>query len=326
MVIGKLFKRDQVLCVGSAALDHFLTIEQSHEKIKAGDKVLVKSLERHSGGGATNSAIALSRLGIKTKILTKLGKDHDADFILRELQEHKVKNICLHRSNKPTDFSSVIYSEKDKDRVIYVHKGASTDLQVHDFKSADLKTEWIYLATLIDTSWETAKEIAHYALEHKIKLLFNPSLYLAEKGRNYLSEVLESTKILVLNKEEAQALLNDRRSSIQKLLQQFHLFGIEIVVITDGPRALYASDGYKIYVLYPPTIKVMDTTGAGDAFTSGILAGIIKNLSLEESLKLGQLNAQAVLRGHGTKDKLLNWKEALMLLKRNEIKVEIHEI
>src|SRR3989344_9212931 len=99
MVIGQLFKKGQVFCVGSATLDHFMTIEESHEKIKAGDKVLVKSLERHSGGGATNSAIALSQLGIKTKVLTKLGKDHDADFILKELREHKVKNICLHRSN-----------------------------------------------------------------------------------------------------------------------------------------------------------------------------------------------------------------------------------
>ena len=49
-----------VLCVGSATLDNFLIIGQSIKEIKPGDKVLVQALEKHTGGGATNSAVALT--------------------------------------------------------------------------------------------------------------------------------------------------------------------------------------------------------------------------------------------------------------------------
>ena len=94
-----MFKRD-VLCIGSATLDTFLTIEQSLSKVKLGDKVLIKHLEKHSGGGATNSAAALTKMGLKVKCLTKLGDDPDAKFVLNELKKYRIKNVCKTRSKK----------------------------------------------------------------------------------------------------------------------------------------------------------------------------------------------------------------------------------
>ena len=81
-----MIKRYDVLCIGSATLDNFLTVDTSLKKVKLGDKILVNSIEKHSGGGATNSAAALSKLGLKVKLLSKLGNDHDAEFILNELK------------------------------------------------------------------------------------------------------------------------------------------------------------------------------------------------------------------------------------------------
>ena len=74
-----------VLCIGSATVDHFLTTEQPLKAIRLGDKVLVKEMEAHTGGGATNSAVALRKLGLRVKILTKLGNDHNRDMIVKEL-------------------------------------------------------------------------------------------------------------------------------------------------------------------------------------------------------------------------------------------------
>src|SRR3989338_5423824 len=102
-----MFKSD-VLCIGSATLDHFLTIDQTFNSIKPGDKVLVQSLEKHSGGGATNAGAAFSKLGLKVKILSKLGLDPEAYFIKREMEQYQVKNVCLHRSRHHTDFSTIV--------------------------------------------------------------------------------------------------------------------------------------------------------------------------------------------------------------------------
>ena len=112
-----------VLCIGSATVDNFLVIGQPLSSVKIGDKILVNSSEIHSGGGATNSAAALAKMGLKVKMLTKLGPDAGAELILNELKKYKVKNICLRRSKHSTDSATIISSTQEKDRIIYVNKG-----------------------------------------------------------------------------------------------------------------------------------------------------------------------------------------------------------
>lgn len=316
-----MFKKDDVLCVGSATLDQFLTIEQSLSKVKLGDKVLVKSLETHSGGGATNSAAALSKLGLRVKVLTKLGADHAAEFILKELKQYRIKNLCRHHSHKQTDQSVILHSIREKDRIIFVHKGASEDLGSDDFSKLFLRVKWIYLASLLGKSFQTGKEMAVYAQKKKINLLFNPSLYLAQKGKKTLLPILSAAKILVLNWEEAQALLKTKSSDPKELLRNLSNCGPEMVVITNGEKKLYALDQKQFYSAQPPKVKIVHTAGAGDAFTSGLLAGIIKEYSFEDALRFGLVNSAAVIQGIGTKNHLLTEREALVWMKRYKIRV-----
>jgi 5-dehydro-2-deoxygluconokinase len=338
-----------VLCIGSATVDSFLKIETPLAKIKMGDKVIVSAIEKHSGGGATNSAFALAQFGLKVKVLTKLGNDHDGEFIAQELSSHKIDNICLHHSHKHTDVAAIMDYVKDRDRVIYVHKGASEDLTEHDFKLSQLNTTWIYLATLMGTSFKTGESIAKYASKHKIPLLFNPSLYLAQKGETELKFVLNAASILVLNLEEAQALLKNNSSSMEQLLKQLHQLGPETVVITNGPKRLYAyhknyivnqeslsgkktplglllgdSQVEYIYSLLPSKVKVVHTAGAGDAFTAALLGAMIKKYKFEDCLKIGQANASSVIQAVGVKHKLLSEKEAIKMAEKHKLKVEIH--
>jgi len=311
-----------VLCVGSATIDSFLTTEQSLSAVRIGDKVLVKSIEKHSGGGATNSSAALSKLGLKVKMLTKLGDDHDADFILKEMKDYDVKNICQRRSKHNTDFATIISSEKEKDRIIYVHKGASEDLSEKDFKKSQLRFRWIYLASLLGKSFQTAKQIAEYSKRKKIKILFNPSLYLAKKGKDELKKVLDAAEILVLNKEEAQALLGSSSSSFPTLLKDLQKCGPKTVVITNGRKGFHALHDNTVYSLTKtPIVKRVHTAGAGDAFTSGFLAGVIKNYPFEEALKLGQVNSSSIIQHIGTKNKLLTEREAKQMMKKHRMKI-----
>src|SRR3989338_7922961 len=318
-----MFKYD-VLCIGSATLDNFLTIEQKFNSIRPGDKVLVKNIEKHSGGGGTNSAAALSKLGLKVKLLTKLGNDHDAEFIHQEMKKFKVKNICLHHSHHHTDFSTLVYSTPDKNRVIYVHKGASQDLAVTDFKKSQLKAEWVYLATLVGKSLQTAKEIVKSAENKSLKLLFNPSLYLAKLGKSSLAPILKNTTILVLNKDEAQALLKTTSNSFNLLLFGLQKLGPPVVVITNGPKRVYALHENIIYSVLPPEVKVVHTAGAGDAFTSGLLAGTIKKYPFADALKLGMVNSLSVIQHIGTKHKLLNMPEANQAIQKYHPQVISH--
>lgn len=327
-----------VICIGSATLDHFLRIDQDLSKVKPGDKVLVTHQETHSGGSGTNSAAALSKLGLRVKLLTKLGNDREARLVLEELKKYKLKIIKTSRSRKATDSSTIISSTKNHDRIIYVHKGASGDLASSDLRASDFKAKWIYLGSLTGKSFKTGKEIATYARSHNIKLLFNPSSYLASLGWKKLKPLLAAASVLVLNRQEAQLLVRSSISSKKllaksgkkllvksgkKLLVKLQQMGPPIVVVTDGARKLYAINHQKIYSFVPPPIPVVETAGAGDAFTSGFLAGLIKDYSFEDALRLGQVNAFSVIQHIGTKNKLLTEKEALESIKKYKIKIAL---
>lgn len=311
-----------VLTVGSATVDTFLTVEQPFSSLKLGDKALVKSVDKRSGGGATNSAAAIAKLGLKVKTLTKLGNDHDADLILAELKALGIENICHSKSKQQTDLATIISSTKEKDRIILVHKGASTDLSAKDFHPSQVNPSWIYLATLAGKSLQVAYEIAELAGKKGIKLLFNPSLYLAQQGKKKLSGILRHAAVLVLNKEEAQALLKTSSGNVKHLLKELQQCGPKVVVVTDGRRGLYALQENIMYSLTKtPNVKIVHTAGAGDAFTSGFLAGLIKNYSFEDALRLGQANASSVIQHLGTKTGQLTEKEAQAMMKKFRIQI-----
>ncbi len=310
-----------VICVGSAVIDNLLTIRQKIKSITYGSKVLVKHFETHTGGGGSNSAVALSKLGLKVAYLGKLGKDNNARIIEKEFKQNKIKLLNRNKSKLHTDEAFILNSEQEKDRIIYIHKGSSEDLNTKDLPKK-LNAKWFYLATLVGRSFKVLIYLSKYAKKHNIKILFNPSTYLARKGLRKLKPILKNTNILILNKEEAKLLLKVRINAIGLLLKRLSKHTKGTVIITNGPKTLYALHRDTVYSSTPPKIKVTHTAGAGDAFNSGVLAGLIKNYPLEKSLQLGQANAASVIQNFGTKNKLLAEKEAKKLIKKYKIKVK----
>src|SRR3989338_113801 len=314
----------EVLCIGSATADNFLTIEQPFSSIHPGDKILASHTEICTGGGASDLACALATLGLKTKVLSKLGNDNNDEIVARDLERYKVKNICLHHSSQNTDAATIISSTQERDRIIYVHKGASGDLRPTDYRKYQLRAKWWYIASVMGNSLNTVKTLLAHSKGRSV--LFNPSLYLAEKGKKDLQSILDATTILVLNKEEAQALLGSLSGSPQVLLRGLHQLGPEIAIITDGPRRLYALHEQQVYTLLPPKVKVVHTAGAGDAFTAGFLAGYIRKYAFEDALRLGQVNASSVIQHLGAKSGLLTEHQAHQAMKKYKILVHQRKI
>ena len=77
----------------------------------------------------------------------------------------------------------------------------------------------------------------------------------------------------------------------------------------------------QIYCGKPTNVKIVETTGAGDAFASSFLCGIIRKNNVEFAMKLGMTNAESVIQHHGAKEKLLTYNEALKVMKKRPIRV-----
>lgn len=315
-----------VITVGSSTVDVFAKTKFS-ELIKiidskgetdflaypTGAKILIEELNFTTGGGATNTAVALARLGHKAACISKMGCGANAEKIKNHLKREGVDTHLLVQDKKGRTGFSIVLDSLEHDRTILAFKGSNNDLKFSELKLNKIKTKWFYFSTMMGDAFKTTEKLAKFAEKKGIKVAFNASSYLAEKGISYCREILERADIFVLNKEEAASMT--KKDKIEDMLKSLAKLA-KIAVITDSKRAAYVYDREYMYTIKSNKIKVIETTGAGDAFACTFLSGIIKKNNIEFALKLARANAESVIQYHGAKNKLLTYKEALRAIKR----------
>jgi sugar/nucleoside kinase (ribokinase family) len=135
-----------------------------------------------------------------------------------------------------------------------------------------------------------------------------------------LAPVVHNCEVLVFNKEEARALLKSN-ASIKGLLKQLSNH-VVIPVITDGKNGAFATDGVKMYSIKGTKVNVVETTGAGDAFAAGFVAGQSMNKDIPTSLKMGLAQSEGVLGAIGAKNNLLTKSGVMKKIKKYKVKEE----
>lgn len=294
-----------IITFGSAVVDIFVNTDVKDKgKFLAypiGSKILIKDLKFNIGGGGTNTAVAFSRLHFKTGYIGKLDADFGGRRILDLLKEENIEFLGKTANEKILGGYSIILDSRENDRTILTYKGINDDIKTSDLKLNQIETKWIYFSSLLGESFKTQEKLAKILHKHGTKIAFNPSEYLIE--RENLKELLKITEILVLNHEEAKLLTKDKN-----LFEGLRKLGPRIVVITNRDKEVYAFDGEKKYSMMPHKLKVVERTGAGDAFASGFVAGQIIGKSINESLKLGLEESESVIKHQGAKIGLIRRK------------------
>ncbi len=174
---------------------------------------------------------------------------------------------------------------------------------------------------MMSNSLKTLEKIATNS--KKSKLAFNPSSYLIKENPSSVKKILKLTDVLIFNKEEAELLCGYK--NMKELLKICHTFGPKIVVITDGRNECYVSDTHFLYSTKPRKVKIKETTGAGDAFASSFITGLIIRNDIEFAIRLGLTNSESVIQHIGAKEKLLSYSSALRSMKNPKHKVKIEK-
>lgn len=314
-----------IISVGSATEDVFvgsrdmklISIQdvdrrQAYISFEYGAKIPVDTLFMATGGGATNTSVAFSRLGLKSGIISKLGKDSAAEHILDKLHRENVDtSYVVHSEDDPTGYS-VILTSFTGDRTVLVHRGASTALCEDEVNwEALAQAKWTYLSSMAGPSAPLFEKVALHAREHGVKLAINPGGTQIREGLDKLRPVFEATHALFVNKQEAYALAGvtprrgrgDEMEALETLLEA----GCDIVVMTDGPEGAEAHDGSAHYTVPAVPVEETSTLGAGDAFAAGCVAALFRDLDLRKALRAGALNAAGVISHMGAKRGLLTW-------------------
>jgi len=288
-----------------------------------GAKIDTKEVYLNWGGGAANSAVSLSRLGLKIETIIRVGKDDTGKSLIKNLNKEKINTNSIQLDTKtPTGFSLILgIDRKEREHIGFLFRGANNNLSLVSKNLNKVNSDWIYLTSLSGKNWlSNLKIIFNSVSQKKIKIAWNPGNLQLQGGKRFLGNFLKQTNILILNKDEAIELVLSGmklgRKSPKHLNRPLYLLNIlqewgpKIVLITDGKKGAWAYDGKRIYYQKALSNKVVDTTGVGDAFGSSFLAGwVIGKGNVQKALKLGAINSGSVISKVGAQNGLLIRKE-----------------
>jgi sugar/nucleoside kinase (ribokinase family) len=315
-----------VLSIGDVVTDAFIklfddqaqVVENEHGKwlaIPFGTKLPFDHTEIVRGAGnAANGAVAFARLGLKTGFVTNVGADSEGREIIEALGKQKVDNrfIRINAGHKSNYHYVLWYKEE---RTILIKHEEYDYHWPHITK--DETPRWVYFSSISKKAIPYHDVVADWLDDNPdTYLALQPGTFQMEAGAHRLRRLYKRAAILILNREEAVTVGGGNHEDIHDLFDKLHALGPQIVIITDGPKGAYASDGKQRLQmpLYPDPAPPVDRTGAGDAFASTFVAAAAKGLNLEDALRWAPINSMSVVQKVGAQAGLLSEKELLKWL------------
>ena len=252
-----------------------------------GETILGTNYNIGPGGKGCNQAIAIARLGGTVNFISKLGKDTYGDLATNTLRNNNIDTSTITYSNDfQTGVAGIMVDKNTGMNAINVITGAPSTLTINEVEK---HIEVINNSKIFLTQLEIPKEVTLHCLkkakENKVITILNPA-----PASEISNEFFKYVDYFTPNETEAEFYtgikisneIEAKKASI-KLLN----LGLKKVVITLGKKGLFYTDGKEdIYIKALSLNKVLDTTGAGDAFNGGLAFALSENKSIKEALKL----------------------------------------
>ncbi len=303
-----------VVSVGAATLDIFIRSDKfrvvKDSAVQGGvaicevygGKTEVQDVNILSGGGATNTAVSFARKELRTACIAEMGNDPAALVVHKELEEAGVDTRFLVQEEDETTAVSVILITQDGGRSVIVYRGAAAMLQRRDIPFEQLKTRWVHISSL-GGNLKLLEQILLWAKKGGVRVSLNPGMTEIAK-RSELVKLLPFVEMLFVNREECEELFELKYTEAEKIP------GAYLTVVTDGARggAMYRGERRVVFEAKKPK-KLIDATGAGDAFASGMISGVLYGMEYERAIEWGLRNAVGVVEEIGAKGGLLTLPE-----------------
>jgi 2-dehydro-3-deoxygluconokinase len=323
-------KQPRVICIGSTSKDVFFPtgegiVLETPEDLTAqrkvafelGGKYRVDDRYEAVGGVAANVAQALAKLDIFSAVYSNIGGDEIGRWILDELKAARVSTdfLTVDQASK-SDLSAIIVLTQSGERTIFHNRDANEKLDIAPEKLSG--AEWLFISAL-NGDWKTnLRKILETAEVGEAKVAFNPGQHNLRDDATLVLEAVSKSEVLILNKDEALELIMKSRTDAspeelndeQFLLSALHQAGAKVIGMTDGARGAWGSDGTDIWHCPIGHVeRVVDATGAGDAFSAAFFAGFILGKSLPDMLRYGIAESGSVVTKYGANGGLLSVDE-----------------
>ncbi len=264
--------------------------------------------ENHFAGGVTaNYLVAVARLGAKCGFIGAVGEDQYGDFLLEDFEKEGVDHTFTIKKEKKKTPVNFIFVTKGEKTIIQSPHMKTTKIDIPDLDENYIKNSKLLHTTLIHH--DVSNKAIKMAKDHEVKVSIDLESQIALKGWENLKGVLLQADVLIPNKEGAKTIT--KSASAEEAARVLIKKGIPIVIITLGERgALITTKEYQKQIPGYKVEKVVDTTGAGDAFNGAFsVAYWLKGWDLIKSVKYANAAAAIKIQKLGARTGMPHEKE-----------------
>ncbi len=273
-----------------------------------GSKIKVDRPILTVGGGAANAAVTFARQGFQTGAIVGVGRDPNGEAALLDLTKERVKNFPIYDEKEMTGYSVILLSS-DGERTILHYRGASSNIKGRESIFGKTRAKWVYISPGGIPLSAMIKIVERFRRQGT-KIAMNPSKHYLDSGPKKLAPILKNLDVVLVNREEASYLTGIDYGKEKAIFSKFDELVPGIAVMTNGRFGAAVSDGKYIYRagIFPEK-RVVDRTGAGDAFGSGFVAGFMRKNDICFALRLAAANATSVVEAIGAQTGILTKKD-----------------
>jgi ribokinase len=267
---------------------------------KAEEESFIEEYAEACGGSAANTAVGLARLGCKVGFIGKVGCDREGDLLLQDFRAEGVDTAGTIRTEQGESGTVMGFVDKKGARALYIDSGVNDTITLDEVNSRYAsRAQFLHLTSFVgETSFQTQKRLLD-AIPDSVEVSFDPGALYARKGYAAMEPILKRTYVLMPNAIELELLTGkvDYCKGADLMVGR----GVKIVAVKLGSDGCYVTDGRERHLIEALNVKVVDTTGAGDAFCAGFLYGLVNEKSLYECGRLGNFVASRCVMKMGAR-------------------------
>ncbi len=250
---------------------------------------------KYGGGSAANTVAALSRLGFPCSFIGKVGEDEEGDFLLESL-EGVYKGDIVQKGSSGLCITLLLGSSRDRSMIISPNTNDTLGYEDISVEKVCAEACWVHFTSFNgDRPFKAQCRLAG-ELPPEVKVSFDPGMFYARRGLLSLKPLLKRTDYFFPEKKEVEILTG---SSWEQGSRELLKWGPKAVLCTMGEKGVFVVSELEEFHVPAPKVTVVDTTGAGDVFAAGFIAGRLKGKNLKESVKDGVLMAAGSITGMG---------------------------
>ncbi len=285
-----------VIGFGALNVDKLYKVNQI---AKPDEESVVNDFSESCGGSAANTIVDLARLGLDTGFVGKLAKDREGDLHLEEFEKCGVDIEGIIKTNSGRSGSAIGFVDREGERALYIDPGVNDEIELEEVDLNYIqKAKYLHISSFVGKEPFTIQKEIVKQLKDSAKISLDPGIIYARKGIDELSPIIEKTSIFLPSKKELEILSGENyEKGAKKILE----LGPEIVAVKLGGDGCYVKNGEEEFQLDPYEVEVVDTTGAGDAFSAGFLYGLARGESLRKCGKIGNFVASRCIEEMGAR-------------------------